>query len=527
MPNFIPYDYRQDTMIVINFEDQILPGTFEHAIHYLIESRLDMSEFHACYRNEHEGRPAYDPAILLKIVLFAYSKGITSSRQIQWCCETNIIFKALSCDTNPDFTTIANFISGHTEAIASVFEQIVLICHEQGLIGHDLIAIDGCKLPSDAAKEWSGTLEELELKRAKLNEQIASKLAEHKASDTASASSSEQLHTQRLEQHIGTLNRAHDKIESFLQTATPRIGTGQIAKEVKSNITDNDSCKMKTSKGTVQGYNAIAAVDSRYQIIVDAEAIGEGPEQSALKPVLERLKDRYQRLGISEDIFQDGLVVTADTGYSSKPNNRYLHENGIEGYVPDNQFRKRDPRFVNQAGKKEKPKRANESELFSADDFHFDPLTKSCLCPAGEVMWLKKEGTDAYGNEKVFFMGRLSKCRSCSLAKQCMRRPESASHRKGSGRQVSFVVKRSIVKEVSTQWMRNRIDSPAGKQIYSHRMSVVEPVFGNLRANKCLDRFSLRGKVKVNAQWLLYCCIQNVEKLYRYAQPGQMRISAV
>ena len=522
MPNFIPYDYRQDTMVVINFDDQILPGTFEHAIHYLIENKLDLSQFHAAYRNEHEGRPAYDPAILLKIVLFAYSKGITSSRQIQWCCQSNIIFKALSCDTNPDFTTLANFISGHSEAIASVFEQIVLICHEQGLIGHDLIAIDGCKLPSDAAKEWSGTLEELEHKRVKLSEQIVGKLAEHKATDKANAGSSDQLNAQRIEQHISTLNSAHEKIESFLQTATPRIGKGQIAKEVKSNITDNDSCKMKTSKGTIQGYNAIAAVDSRHQIIVDAEAIGEGPEQSVLKPVLERLKERYHRLGVSDDIYQQGLVVTADTGYSSKANNRYLHENGIDGYVPDNQFRQRDPRFVNRDDKKDQSKPTKANKLFNAEDFHFDPQTRTCLCPAGESMWLKKEGMDAYGNRKVFFMGRLSKCRSCALAKQCMRRPKSASHRKGSGRQVSFIINRSSVKEASTQWMRNRIDSRAGKRAYSHRMSVVEPVFGNLRANKGLDSFSLRGRVKVNAQWLLYCCIQNVEKLYRYAEPDQL-----
>jgi len=136
MPNFIPYDYAQDTMVVINFDDQILPGTFEHALHHLIEHRLDLSAFHASYLNEHQGRPAFDPAILLKIILFGYSKGITSSRQIQWCCQSNIIFKALSCDTNPDFTTIAAFVRMHTQAIETLFEQVVLVCHEQGLIGH-------------------------------------------------------------------------------------------------------------------------------------------------------------------------------------------------------------------------------------------------------------------------------------------------------------------------------------------------------------------------------------------------------
>lgn len=96
MPKFKAYNYNQDAMVVINFKEQLQPGTFEHAIHFLIDNKLDLSLFDKHYNNDDGGRPAYDPAILLKIVLFAYSRGITSSREIQWCCETNIIFKALS-----------------------------------------------------------------------------------------------------------------------------------------------------------------------------------------------------------------------------------------------------------------------------------------------------------------------------------------------------------------------------------------------------------------------------------------------
>ncbi len=114
MPNFIDYDYSQNTMVVINFEDQLQPGTFEYALHFLIEKKLDLKIFHPDYKNEKNGRPAYDPAILLKIILFAYSKGITNSREIQWCCKFNIIFKALSCDTVPHFTTIASFVTQHS-----------------------------------------------------------------------------------------------------------------------------------------------------------------------------------------------------------------------------------------------------------------------------------------------------------------------------------------------------------------------------------------------------------------------------
>jgi len=153
MPKFIPYDYNQHSMVVINYLDQLQAGTFEYAVHHLVEHKLDLSLFFPHYNNEDGGRPAYDPAILLKTVLFAYSKGITSSREIQWCCESNIIFKALSCDTVSHFTTIASFVSSYPEEIENLFEQILLVCHEQGLLGNELFAIDGCKMPSNAAKE--------------------------------------------------------------------------------------------------------------------------------------------------------------------------------------------------------------------------------------------------------------------------------------------------------------------------------------------------------------------------------------
>ena len=158
-------------------------------------------------QNEDVGRPAYDPAILLKIILFAYSKGITSSREIQWCCETNIIFKALSCDTVPHYTTLASFVSGRGDEIEALFEQVLLICDEQGLLGKELFAIDGCKMSSNAAKEWSGTLKELEQKRDKIQRQIRYLLEKHQQLDRVE--SREDAREQRTKQTIETLNQAY------------------------------------------------------------------------------------------------------------------------------------------------------------------------------------------------------------------------------------------------------------------------------------------------------------------------------
>lgn len=516
MPNFLPYDYNQNSMVVINYLDQLQPGTFEHAIHFLVTHKLDLSVYFSAYKNNDNGRPAYDPAILLKIILFAYSKGITSSREIEWCCQTNIIFKALSCDTVPHYTTIAGFVSSHTQAIEALFEQILFTCDEQGLLGHELFAIDGCKMPSNAAKEVSGTFKELEQKRDKIKKLIKHHINEHKQLDKDAPR--EETRIKRAKQATETLTAAFDKIDKFLKTNSPRMGKGKIQKEVKSNITDNESAKMTTSKGTIQGYNGVASVDKKHQIIIDAQAFGEGQEHHTLQPVLETIKDRYRRLGFSENIYRDDIIVTADTGFANEANNQYLHENNINAYIPDNKFRSRDPKFDHQKtkyGKRSDYKKIKSIRVTPANDFNFDPISKSCTCPCGESMWLKNEGIDKRGNYKVFFEGRLTKCRHCSLKHQCMINPESADTRKGHGRQVSFILEKKRAPN-HTDWMKRRVDSNKGKLVYSHRMSVVEPVFGNIGSNKGLCRFTLRGKQKVQGQWRLFCMVHNIEKLMNY-----------
>jgi len=515
MPKFIPYDPSQSKMVVINYADQLQPGTFEFAINHIIDQKLDLTIFYPSYQNDDGGRPAYAPAILLKIILFAYSKGITSSREIQWCCETNIIFKALSCDTVPHFTTIASFVSGRSEAIEALFEQVLLICDEQGLLGKNLFALDGCKMPSNAAKEWSGTFKELEQKRDKIQRQIHYYVKEHKQLDSNDTREDERR--QRTEQAIETLNKAHEKIDRFLKSNCPRMGQGRIKKEVKSNITDNQSAKMTTSKGTIQGYNGIATVDQKHQIIVDAQAFGEGQEHHTLQPVLNSMHARFKRLGI--DVHDP--IITADTGYANEANMKYLHDNGINGYIPDNQFRKRDPKFSEQQTNHSRRKAITGKKKVTASvippsEFDFNPGNKTCVCPAKETMWLRSELIDRCGHTKLFFEGRLSKCRACQLNTQCMRNPASANHRKGHGRQVSFIIQKGQRAPNYTDWMRRRVDSDKGKLIYSHRMSVVEPVFGNIGTNKRLSRFSLRGKKKVQGQWQLYCLIHNIEKLKNY-----------
>ena len=149
-PRFLPVDFAQ----------QVLPGTFEHALCHLIDHELDLSELEARYCNDQSGAPAYAPSILIKIVLLAYSRGIISSRGMQRACLQNVLFMAVSGDAQPDHSTLAAFVSGLGEMAAQLFARVLVVCDRQGLIGRELFAIDGVKLPSNADKARSGTRQE-------------------------------------------------------------------------------------------------------------------------------------------------------------------------------------------------------------------------------------------------------------------------------------------------------------------------------------------------------------------------------
>ncbi|OMH38825.1 transposase [Motiliproteus sp. MSK22-1] len=143
MARFKHYDYNQTKMIPLRFADQIQPGTFEHTLNHVVDNDLDLSIFEQRYRNDTNGAPAYDPAILLKIVLFAYSRGITSSRCIAQACRENVLFMALSADSEPHHSTIADFVTRMDEGIAPLFTHVLMVFNQMGLIGREMFTKSG------------------------------------------------------------------------------------------------------------------------------------------------------------------------------------------------------------------------------------------------------------------------------------------------------------------------------------------------------------------------------------------------
>src|SRR5688500_14271766 len=253
--------------IAVDFAQQVLPGTFEYALCHLIDNELDLSQFDAQYNNDEVGAPAYAPGLLLKITLLGYSRGLVSSRSIGAACRENVLFMAVSGDAAPHFTTIAGFVSALGPRVGEIFTQVLLVCTRQGLIGRQMFAIDGVKLPGNASKARSGTRKEFRRQAHKMEQAVARMLERHRREDQVQSAAEPSLREREVRQ-IERLGREAQQIREWLE-ANPKDRAGAKGAIRKSNRTDNDSAKMATSKGVLQGYTAVAAVDEKHQIIVE------------------------------------------------------------------------------------------------------------------------------------------------------------------------------------------------------------------------------------------------------------------
>jgi transposase len=490
-------------LIPVDFARQILPGSFEYALCYLIAHEMDLAEFDARYRNDEGGAPAYAPALLLKIVLLAYSRGLVSSRAMESACRHQVLFMAVCGGATPHFTTLAAFVSEGGEALARLFTQVLLGCDRRGLIGRQRFAIDGVKLPGNASKARSGTRKEFRSEAKKMERAVRRMLARHRQEDLTHTC--EPSLREREARQVKRLKQEAQKIRTWLQ-AHPADRKGVRGGIRKSNRTDNESAKMATGKGVIQGYTGVAVVDEKHQIIVSAQAHGVGQEQELLVPMVEAV----------QAIRTEATVIAADAGYHSEDNLKQLAEQGIDAYLPDNGYRKRDPRYSGQEKHRSKPAplydkgaKLAKPRLFCSQDFHPAADRSHCLCPAGERLYRNGHHRDLRGFVALKFTGRKTACGRCALRARCLRFPD-----KTPVRQVAVRLGPTAGKpETYTARMKRKIDSPRGREMITRRFATVEPVFGNLRHNKRLYRFTLRGRAQVDGQWKLYCLVHNIEKL--------------
>jgi transposase len=503
MAKFKPCNEDQLVMLPISLQDQLVPGTLEHTISQLVDQHIDLSVFNERYNNDETGASAIHPKILLKVILLAYSRGLISSRQIERACHENILFMALSYGFTPDHSTIAQFISSmHTE-IQSIFSNILLVCEELGLLDGTHFSLDGVKLSANVSKEWSGTIEELKHKRDKLQEKVQRVLAEH-----ALADKQPELVLQRQKKRERRLQVQVERLNQFLNDHEDKPKLGSEGKEIQSNVIDNESVKMPSSHGVVQGYNAQALVDSKHQVILAAEAFCSQDHEN-LAPMLEGAKKNLTAIG-KEPTYFEGKQLTADSNYHSFNSLTFCKDQKIDAYIPDIRYRKRDQRFADQQRFKDgiQPGQRPDAKPgpFSAPDFSFDAAKQVYLCPHGkELSCHARNQTNRFRPYDVY-RARVEDCAACPLRSRCLSKSDTS--------------RRYLSIQVATQQpnvideMKAKIDSELGKRVYARRLGIVEPVFANICVHKRMLRFTLRSKSKVDVQWRLFALVHNIGKIH-------------
>jgi len=230
---------------------------------------------------------------------------------------------------------------------------------------------------------------------------------------------------EKEKQRIARIEREAWQVRQWLKE-NPEDRKGSKGKTRKSNLTDNESAKMATSKGVIQGYTGVAAVDAKHQIIIEAQAHGTGSEQELLVPVVEATKH----------IRNNDTLFTADAGYHSEDNLKQLAHMKVDALIADNGMRQRDERFTDQGKYKtlpdpihDKSGKPKQAARYQPRDFDYDETTATCTCPAGKQLYSNGSDCTINGYAAVKFQGAQRDCLPCTQRDQCLLKPDKTKVR--------------------------------------------------------------------------------------------------
>lgn len=336
-------DLDQGFLLPPDMRDWLDPGDLAFFVMDAV-AQFDLSGFEAGYRCDGRGGAAYQPSMMVGLLLFAYCDGVKSSRQIERRCGRDVAYRVLSGNRQPDHATIARFRDRHQTPLAEVFVQVLRLCAEAGLVRVGLVALDGTKLRGDATSLKNYDAARAEKAIGRLEERIAELLAaaaETDAVEDAAESVQPEVSAEladrrrrlaklkeakaRLDEQAVQAQRVQD--QRLADWEAHRVGGGRVGAKpaskpperaltgLRTNLTDPDSRILRVAGGYVQGYNAQAVVTSD-QLVIAAEVVTEATDFAAFHPMLDTARDSLDQAGV------DGRIraVVADAGYSTNKN---------------------------------------------------------------------------------------------------------------------------------------------------------------------------------------------------------------
>jgi transposase len=321
---------------------------------------IDLSGFYAGYRADGWGGAAYEPKMMVTLLLYAYCRGVRSSRQIEQACQVDVAFRLLAANQRPDHTSIARFRSRHEQALKGLFTASLRLCAQAGMASVGLVAVDGTKMAAAAAMAANRTRETIEAEVEKMFAEAAAtdaaedaqfgtargdeppaalrsqadrrrRFAQAKAQLEAEAAAEQAAYEAHLAERAATEAATGKK----LRGRKPKAAADKAGhKPPKANTTDPESRVMSTSHGFVQGYNAQAVANAE-QVIVAAEVTNEHNDVAQLHPMIAATTASLAAAGID----QRPETLLADAGYASEANFNQLDDDDPDAYVATRNMR--------------------------------------------------------------------------------------------------------------------------------------------------------------------------------------------
>lgn len=426
----------------------------------IIIQGLDLSKIYDKYKPGN-GQNAYDPRMMVGILFYALYINVESSREIQSRLETDLAFKFIAGNQQPNYRTIARFRRLFFEDIEEIFNQIVKLCNEHGLVNMKHLSIDGTKIKANAS--YRENIEEKKIE-AKIRN-LLRKACQRDVSDEEMFGDST---TFEIPPEVANDPKLLEKIEGYISSLNLLREHGKE----KMNKTDPDANTMKNQSLTLPSYNIQASIDDFSNVMVALDVTQEETDHNQLVNMVEK--------SISNTGNTPGIVC-ADAGYFTYANIEWCEENGINALIPDNMY------FVETYGRVKR---------YPKSRFRYDPNSDTYICPAGRTLGFHHTQKDKKGNKLRIYRGN---CNWCPLSLDC---------KGGKHRTISRHPKEALKEKT-----RSKLGSKLGKEEYNKRLTNAEGAFGVIKHNGKWKQSLYRGFKMVKGDAFLHGTIYNIGKM--------------
>ena len=467
----------------------LLPDDHECFIYSRLFDQLDTTAIEKIYSDK--GQHAYHPRLIVSILIYAYSRGTFSSREIERRCKEDISFMFIVQMGCPNFRVLSDFRKDHTAFFHDCFKQTVKLAldHKLASLGH--ISLDGSKFKSDSSKHKAMSYQRLKEKEQQLTKEIEALVAQAKRCDKEEDQAYQDKTGYEIPVDLIFKQDRLDRILAATKALEQREALINPGKEidVKKQISFADSdARIMGKKGDFDyRYNAQISVDADFQIIVGQHISLNANDKNEVLPALEALQETTGRLPD---------MMSLDNGYMSGDNLDALGKSTVDAYIATDK------------GEKQNPTPLDESERkLTKADFTYHKESNSFTCPGEQTLNLVRKSKDG---DQVY-QGSAEVCAKCPYQSRC------CESKKGEARTIT-----TDDKEPLRQAMSAKMAKQASKDIYKQRKVIVEPVFGQLK-NSGFRGFSVRGKEKVAGEFSLLCATHNIKKIVKAIFTGVIR----